>query len=63
MIIKCIAVDDEPLALNVLVDYINQMPFLELVEKFTNPFKALEYINDNTIDLLFIDTSVAFKLE
>ena len=31
------------------------MPFLELVEKFTNPVKAFKYLNDNEIDLLFVD--------
>ena len=55
MSIKCVIVDDEPLALSVLERYINQTPFLELVEKFTNPVKAYKYLNDNEIDLLFVD--------
>jgi DNA-binding LytR/AlgR family response regulator len=55
MTIKCVAIDDEPLALNVLVDYINQTPFLELVEKYTHPVKAINYLNENQIDLLFVD--------
>lgn len=55
MIVKCVIVDDEPLALTVLERYINQVPFLELVEKFTNPVKAFKYLNDNEIDLLFVD--------
>ena len=55
MIIKCVIVDDEPLALSVLERYINQTPFLQLVEKFTNPVKAFKYLNDNEIDLLFVD--------
>ncbi|MEI7677391.1 MAG: LytTR family DNA-binding domain-containing protein [Bacteroidales bacterium] len=55
MNIKCVIVDDEPLALSVLERYISQMPFLELVEKFTNPVKAFKYLNDNEIDLLFVD--------
>ncbi|MEI8272824.1 MAG: LytTR family DNA-binding domain-containing protein [Paludibacter sp.] len=55
MNIKCVIVDDEPLALSVLERYINQTPFLELVDKFTNPIKAFKYLNDNEIDLLFVD--------
>jgi two-component system LytT family response regulator len=55
MNIKCVVVDDEPLAISVLESYINQLPFLELVEKFTNPVKAFEFINENEIDLLFVD--------
>ena len=55
MNIKCVVVDDEPLAISVLERYINQLPFLLLVEKFTNPVKAFEFINENEIDLLFVD--------
>ena len=55
MIIKCVIVDDEPLALSVIERYINQTPFLELVEKFSNPVTAFKYLNDNEIDLLFVD--------
>ena len=55
MTIKCVIVDDEPLALSVLERYINQTPSLELVEKFTNPVKAFNYLNDNEINLLFVD--------
>jgi DNA-binding LytR/AlgR family response regulator len=53
--IRCVALDDEPLALNVLVNYIEQTPELVLVEKFTNPMKALLYLNSNEVDLLFVD--------
>lgn len=55
MNIRCVAIDDEPLALKLLEDYIRQTPFLELVEKFTNPVKAFNYLSENEIDLLFID--------
>ena len=53
--IKCVIIDDEPLALNVLEGYIKQTPFLELAEKFTNPVKAFNYLNDNEADLIFVD--------
>jgi DNA-binding LytR/AlgR family response regulator len=55
MIIKCVAIDDEPLALNLLTDYIKQTPFLVLIEKFTNPVKAFNYLCENETDLLFVD--------
>ena len=55
MKLKCVIIDDEPLALNVIEKYINQLPFLETVEKFTNPVKAFNYLNDNEIDLIFVD--------
>ncbi|MCX6309200.1 MAG: LytTR family DNA-binding domain-containing protein [Bacteroidia bacterium] len=53
--IRCVALDDEPLALNILVNYINQIPELKLIEKFTNPIKALLFLNSNEVDLLFVD--------
>lgn len=55
MTIKCVVVDDEPLALSVLERYIRMTPNLQLVEKFTNPVKAFKFLNDNEIDLLFVD--------
>lgn len=53
--IRCLAIDDEPLALNVLENYIAQTPDLELVERFTNPVKALQFLSRNEVDLLFVD--------
>ncbi len=53
--LRCVAIDDEPLALNVIAEYIERNPYLELVEKFTNSIKALEYLTANSIDLLFVD--------
>jgi two-component system LytT family response regulator len=55
MNIRCVAIDDEPLALNILVDYIEKTSFLVLSEKFTNPVKAFNYLNENEADLLFVD--------
>jgi len=53
--IRCLAIDDEPLALNVLEGYIKQTPDLKLVERFTNSVKALQFLKENEIDLLFVD--------
>ena len=55
MKIKCVIIDDEPLALKVLESYIQQMYFLECVEKFTHPVKALKFLNENEVDLIFVD--------
>jgi DNA-binding LytR/AlgR family response regulator len=55
MNLRCVAIDDEPLALKVLEDYILQTPFLTLSEKFTNPVKAFTYLNENETDLVFVD--------
>jgi len=53
--IKCLLIDDEPLALNILVSYINQFPHLELIDKCTNPLEALSVLNSKKVDLLFLD--------
>lgn len=55
MIIRCVAIDDEPLALKMLEEYIKQTTFLELAEKFTHPVKAFNYLHENEIDLIFVD--------
>jgi len=53
--IKCIIVEDEPLAAKVLVDYISQTPFLELQETFKDAILATDWLRDNTPDLIFLD--------
>ncbi|WDF47082.1 LytTR family DNA-binding domain-containing protein [Chryseobacterium sp. KACC 21268] len=53
--IKCIVVDDEPLAIQLLENYVTKIPFLELVFSSENPIEALEYIQDNEADLIFLD--------
>lgn len=53
--IKCIVVDDEPLAVSLLSSYVEKMPFLELVFSTENPIDALEYIQNNEADLIFLD--------
>ena len=53
--IKCIVVDDEPLAVSLLGSYIEKIPFFELVFSTENPILALEYIQKNDADLIFLD--------
>ena len=53
--IKCIIVEDEPLATKVLVDYISQVPFLDLQGSFKDAILATEYLHNHTVDLIFLD--------
>lgn len=53
--IKCIIVEDEPLAVKVLADYISQVPFLELQGTFKDAILATAYLRDNHPDLIFLD--------
>src|SRR4029077_3846908 len=53
--IKCIIIEDEPLAVKVLSDYILQVPFLELRGTFKDAILATDFLRDNTIDLIFLD--------
>ena len=53
--IKCIIIEDEPLAAKVLSDYIAQVPYLELQKTFKNAILATEYLRDNTTELIFLD--------
>lgn len=52
---RCVIIDDEPLALELLESYINKTPFLTLVGKYSNAIEALEEIKNNMIDLAFVD--------
>lgn len=53
--LKCIAVDDEPLALDIIEDYISKVPFLELVARSENAIEALQMVQNQDIDLVFLD--------
>jgi DNA-binding LytR/AlgR family response regulator len=53
--IRCLAVDDEPLALDLLEDNIRQVPFLRLIKRCENAVDALEVLQNEAIDLLFLD--------
>src|SRR6188768_1500567 len=52
---KCIIVEDEPLATKVLSDYISQVPFLELQGAFKDAILATDYLRNNNTDLIFLD--------
>jgi two-component system, LytTR family, response regulator len=53
--LNCVIVDDEPLGINVLKQYISKTPFLELKGAFTNPIEALAYLQNQSVDLVFLD--------
>ncbi len=53
--IKCIAIDDEPLALQVIQEYCQRITFLSLEKVFTNTDEAKEYLKNNKIEILFLD--------
>jgi DNA-binding LytR/AlgR family response regulator len=53
--INCIIIEDEPLAVKVLSDYIIQVPFLELQGTFKDAIQATDYLRHNSIDLIFLD--------
>lgn len=52
---KAIAVDDEPIALEIIRSHAAKVPFLDLKATFTDAFKAIEYLQKEAIDLLFLD--------
>src|ERR1035437_3640565 len=58
MQIKCIAIDDEPLAIQLMTRNIERTPELHLVKSFTDAIEAKEYLNTNIIDLVFIDINM-----
>lgn len=54
-VLRCMIVDDEPLPLELLGDYIRKTPFLELAGAFTNPLEALSMALQKPVDLIFLD--------
>jgi two-component system LytT family response regulator len=53
--LTCIAIDDEPLALELLEDNISKVPYLELQGSFSNPLEAMKYLQQQKADLVFLD--------
>ena len=58
MKIRCVVIDDEPLALRQLVDYVNRVPFLELIAACSSAVEALELMDDKTVDAVFCDINM-----
>ncbi len=55
MKINCVIIDDEKFAIDSLVNYCNQIELIHVAETFTDPYKALHYLESNTPDLVFLD--------
>jgi two-component system LytT family response regulator len=56
--LKCIAIDDEPLALELIKQYMDRVPELQLVQTFDDAITGGEFLRMNTVDLLFIDINM-----
>ena len=58
MILNCVIVEDEPLARNLLVDYVQKVPSLKLIEACPSPIQALDVLRNNPVDVLFLDVQM-----
>ena len=58
MTIRCLAIDDEPLALKQIGSYIEKTPFLELIVLKNSGLDALEFMSSNQVDLIFVDINM-----
>lgn len=56
--IRCIAIDDEPLALQQMTSYIEKTPFLDLQGAFDNALSALEFLQTDQVDLMYVDINM-----
>jgi len=53
--LRCLAIDDEPLALELLEDNISKVPYMQLVAKCSNPIEAMKVLQEQAVDLIFLD--------
>ena len=58
MNITCLIVEDEPLARNLLTDYVRKIPYLTLIKACSGPLEAMEELRKNNVDLLFLDVQM-----
>ena len=58
MKLKCIIIDDEPIARKLIEEFISDIEFLELVGQAENPTKAITLLDNNQIDLIFLDINM-----
>src|SRR4051812_43340251 len=50
-----IAIDDEPIALDIIKSHASKVPFIDLKECYTNAFEAISHLQQNKVDLIFLD--------
>jgi DNA-binding LytR/AlgR family response regulator len=58
MKIKCVIIDDEPIARDIIRDYILKINELEIIAEFNKPVEAITFLNENKTDLLFLDINM-----
>ena len=58
MEIKCLIIDDEPLAINIIKKYLEQIENFKLINTFTNALDALNFLKSNPVDLIFLDINM-----
>lgn len=58
MVLNCVAIDDEPLALELIKNYTNRIPALRLSETFEDAISGIEYLNNHAVDILFLDVNM-----
>lgn len=56
--LTCIAIDDEPLALNLIEEYVSRLPSLKMLKTFDDAISGSEYIKANPVDVLFVDINM-----
>lgn len=58
MKVKCLIIDDEPLAINIIKNYIEQIEDLDLINSFSNAIDGLNFLKNNTVDAIFLDINM-----
>jgi len=55
---KCLIIDDEPLAINVIKNYLDDINDIVIVDTFSNAIDAINFLKDNHVDLIFLDINM-----
>lgn len=58
MSVKCLIIDDEPLAINIIKNYLQQVEGFEITETFNNAIKGLNFVKNNEVDVIFLDINM-----
>ncbi|OXG04850.1 LytTR family two component transcriptional regulator [Flavobacterium araucananum] len=58
MKINCLIIDDEPLAINVIKNYLEPVENFEVINTFSNPIEGLNFLKNNTVDVIFLDINM-----
>lgn len=58
IILNCVVVDDEPIARDIIINYISQIPYLKLLASCKDAFEAMEIVKEKSIDLMFLDINM-----